>query len=384
MVHWSPSKLFVLFCFVFFLCALSDQQEMLFRDRPKSELAQERICEFDMDLNVSLEEEMDCEYYGEPVNFNTQLVANSGYYNDTQLVTSSEKGYVDNTNFGTNNKLVVSSGKEATTDYSLFTNGGKPNNSLLITNSINVDLRRDNDTHLLKHNTDVKVPSSSHGELRSFTTGITISAKQSGSEASESTPFQSNIGSIHAESIRISAVQPISWHPKVELDESLMFSNMGGSHLLKKQGDKGKKNVESGSSPWQLSTAEPEWMRKYEGSGSLRSQNVLGQSTRSNSTSYLLPPVEKGTIANNEKDKIAEQGGPSRQSFTPGLKPLLGSSIFPRGGYFQGKPAGSFGGSDKKTILPQQSAFGAGLSSPMSRLNYLDSAVNSPVHDSRP
>ena len=357
---------------------------MLFRDRPKSELAQERICDFDMDLNVSLEEEMDCEYYGEPVNFNTQLVANSGYYNDTQLVTSSEKGYVDNTNFGTNNKLVVSSGKEATTDYNLFTNGGKPNNSLLITNSINVDHRRDNDTHLLKHSTDVKVPSSSHGELRSFTTGITISAKQSGSEASESTPFQSNIGSIHAESIRISAVQPISWHPKVELDESLMFSNLGGSHLLKKQGDKGKKNVESGSSPWQLSTAEPEWMRKYEGSGSLRSQNVLGQSTRSNSTSYLLPPVEKGTIANNEKDKIAEQGGPSRQSFTPGLKPLLGSSIFPRGGYFQGQPAGSFGGSDKKIISPQQSAFGAGLSSPMSRLNYLDSAVNSPVHDSRP
>ena len=42
------------------------------------------MCEFDMDLNVSLEEEMDCEFYGEPRNQDTQVVSTL----ETQLVTT--------------------------------------------------------------------------------------------------------------------------------------------------------------------------------------------------------------------------------------------------------------------------------------------------------
>lgn len=108
-----------------------------------------------------------------------------------------------------------------------------------------VDLNRSRDIPMALGGT--KAAPSSLLELPSLTTESRLPAIPSASEASEGSPFQICVGTVHAESIRVAAMQPITWHPKLKLDDHSSRSLPLKSTVCRPD----------------LPSSEPEWMRDY-------------------------------------------------------------------------------------------------------------------------
>lgn len=314
----------------FALCfVLLDQQEVQWKGKPNSEFRQERMCEFDMDLNVSLEEEMDCEFYGEPRNQDTQLIPNAetqlvnpyqNWHGDTQLISTPGKEFISSSHV---NKAVATDAKETT--------------------------RAD-----VNSNKATNPSSSSCLQLPSLTTESKLLAIPSASEASEGSPFQISIGTVHAESIRKAAMQPITWLPKLKLDDHSSQRNDAGKSVYRPE----------------LPSSEPAWMREY---GSREGKK--NQEERTGAVEEFSFP--KDSKASGQTG-MAEQGAISPQASISGMRSLFGASYTP-GAPYKGPTTGTQGGetrfSQMKSALPPRSSFGPRLPSPTSSMNYLDSMV---------
>lgn len=350
----------------FTLCfVLLDQQEVPWKGKSNSDFRQERMCEFDMDLNVTLEEEMDCEFYGEPMNQNTQLIPNPvtplvnpypSWHGDTQLISTPGKEFLRNIS----SSLVATDAKET------------PCKTIAGVDSHN---SRGNS---MQHG-GTKPSSSSCVELPSVTTESKLLAIPSASEASEGSPFQSSLGTIHAESIRIIAMQPITWHPKLKPDDHTYHSSQ--THPLSGNRRDTGKSVYRPEPPLN----DPEWMRDY-GSGGDSVRGKKNQEDRtgalgsSSGQEFSFPKASSskapGTLTNSLKD-VAEQGTISPQAPLSGMRSLFGTSYTPGASYnaISGTPRAENRLSQLKTTLPPRSPFGPRLPSPTSSLNYLDSLV---------
>lgn len=340
-----------------------------------------------MDLNVSLEEEMESEFYGATRNSDTQLVTNSdiqlfgaGIYSDTQIVSNNEqqfyevKSFVDTQlvahiekdnsekNWSCNSQLVRNFEREAHKD-------ARTSDTEMITNSETDNL----------HFSDVPVPS------------FLIRNDPIENPSVSKTPeiiFHSILGSAHAESMRAAALRPLTWQPKLEA-EDLSTSNCQVPSGLGKQ----TLSLEKGRGSWDLlqqESMEPEWMRKYSDSRYPASRNLLDRRfglAGSSSNSYV-PPLWLGKkddtfSGNGEERSYANMGGNNYRSLFSGTKAPVNNFYIPSGGYggSLSKPVNENGGREKKTTLTFQrrSNFGTGLCSPTGSLNYLDSPVGDHV-----
>jgi len=348
----------------FALCfVLLDQQEVLWKGKRNSEFRQERMCEFDMDLNVSLEEEMDCEFYGEPRNQDTQLIPNAetqlvneyqGWHGETQLISTPGKEFLGNVS-SSHVKAVATDTKEMPCE----TRG-------------DVDSNKSKGNAMLHGGT--KASSSSGLDLPSITTESKLLAIPSASEASEGSPFQTCVGTVHAESIRLAAMQPLTWLPKQKVGDHSSPS----LPVLGNRRDAGKSVYRP-----ELPSSEPEWMRDYgskgDSQGKKNQEERIGAPGSSSVPEFSFPKDTSKApgILTSRQTEVVEQGMISPQASISGMRSLFGTSYKP-GAPYKGT-SGTLGGetrfSQLKTALPPRSSFGPRLPSPTSSMNYLDSVV---------
>lgn len=309
------------------------------------------MCEFDMDLNVSLEEEMDCEYYGEPRNYNSQLV-----HTETQLVPNIETQLVP----GTETQLASDTFRGWQCDTQLVSTTGN-------------EFADDSTTsHIKAVATDAKEvpceakPSSSFGlELPSLTTESKLKAIPSASDASEGSPSQSCVGTVRAESMRMAAMQPLTWLPKLKLDDHI-FRSSQIRPLFRNRKEAGKSAYRG-----EHSSGEPEWMRDYGSRGDSPMKKNLDErkgaselNSRDNKVSGVLTSVQ-GELSEQVWNSKGNGDSLFRTSNMPGSsykgttrKPGVGSRVL-----------------QTETTLARRSSFGPRPQSPTGSMNYLDSVV---------
>ena len=345
---------------------LLDQQEVAWEEKPNSSFRQERMCEFDMDLNVSLEEEMDCEYYGEPRNYNSQLVNT-----ETQLVPNTATQLIPNTvtqlvsNMET--QLVCDTYRDWHCDTQLVSTTGKEFLDNITTSRIEAAI-----TDVKELPCEAKPSSSFCLELPSVTTESTLKAIPSASDVSEDSSLQSCIGTVHAESIRMAAMQPLMWLPKLKLDDHIFCSSQ--SHQLLKNRREDVKSHYRG----EHSSCEPEWMRDYGSKGDSPSKKYLDEKI---DASGLSPGPEHSFTKDNKvtgllssgQGEVAEQVWNSKERGAS----LCGTFNMPGGSYrgITGKPGAGSRFLQIETSLPRRSSFGQRPPSPTGSMNYLDSVV---------
>ncbi|KAG0588883.1 hypothetical protein KC19_2G275700 [Ceratodon purpureus] len=340
-----------------------DQQEGAWKEKPNSRFRQERMCEFDMDLNVSLEEEMDCEYYGEPRNYNSQVV-----HTETQLVQNTEAQSVPNIETqlvpNTETQLVCDTFRGWQCDTQLVSTTGKEfldNISTSYTKAAATDAKE------LPYAAN---PSSSFcRELPSLTTESKLKAIPSASEASEGSPFQSCVGTIHAESMRMAAMQPLTWFPKVKLDDHI-FRSSKSYPLFRNRREAGKSDHRG-----EHFSCEPEWMRDYgsKGDSSMKKNlvEIIGAPVLSSGQEFAVSKDNKlsGMLS-------SVQGDATEQVWNKGRgDSLFGTSNTP-GSSYKGTTGKTGIGSrflQIESALPRRSSFGPRLPSPTGSMNYLDS-----------
>jgi hypothetical protein len=351
---------------------LLDQQEAAWKEKPNSSFRQERMCEFDMDLNVSLEEEMDCEYYGEPRNYNPQLVHTGTQlvHTETQLVSNTEVQSVPNTH----TQLV----SNAETQLVCDTFRGWHCDTQLVSSPGKEFLDNSTTSHTKAVATDAKElpceakPSSFFRELPSLTTESKLKAIPSASEASEGSPFQSCVGTIHAESMRMAAMQPLTWLPKLKLDDHIFRSSQ--SHPLFRN----RREASKSDYRREHSSCEPEWMRDYGSRGDspmkMNLDERIGAPGLSSGQEYSFSKDNKLTgMLTSGRGEVAEQVWNSKGKGDS----LFGTSNMPGGSYkgTTGKPGIGSRFLQIETTLPRRTSFGPRLPSPTGSMNYLDSVV---------
>ncbi|XP_024379728.1 uncharacterized protein [Physcomitrium patens] len=350
-----------------------DKQEAPRKQKPSSEFRQARMCGFEMDLNVRLEEDTDCEYYGKPRNSDSQLVAHTetqlvddfhGWQGNTQLVSAIGKELLDN--------ICSISIKVAPTDSEdmpceakdAFESKSCEPFMPVSTGSMQI----------LMQCAGLKTPSSSRLELPSITTESKVLAAPSVSEASESSPFQNSTGTVRAESMRMAAVEPLQWLPKVKPDDY----NFPNSEAI--QSFRNRREASKCINKIELPSNEPEWMRDYAGRGDLLMQNnwdqrksALGSSSR---VSVPDPFVSKDSKATNMltsgEGQMTEQDDVGKQACFSGISSLFRSSKTQSANY---DTKSNFGCENSGSQIPLQRriSFGPRLLSPTGSMNYLDS-----------
>nr|PNR44834.1 hypothetical protein PHYPA_014604 [Physcomitrium patens] len=350
-----------------------DQQEAPRLQKPNSEFRQERMCEFEMDLNVRLEEDMDCEYYGEPMNYDTQLVTNTetqlvddyrDWQGDTQLVSTTGKEFLDNMS-SRHSKVAAIDSKDMPCDKN---DGFETKNRRAFTPVSSGGIQ------ITKQTAENKTFSSSCMDLPSLTTESKLLVVPSVSEASESSSFQNCVGTVRAESIRIAAMQPLQWISKLKLDDYTFFN----PQALKPSGNRidARNCVDRAEVP----SNEPEWMRDYGSKGDFlmskfRDERISALGPRSGVSvqdSSLPKDSKLPGILTCEQEVMVEQGDVGRQTCFSGMRPLFGPDILNMN--YKGT-IGKLGYEGRGLVTPLQRRISSGprLSSPTGSMNYLDS-----------
>ena len=219
-----------------------------------------------------------------------------------------------------------------------------------------------------------KPSSSCELDLPSLTIESKLLAIPSASEASKGSPFQINVGTVHAESIRLAAMQPLTWIPKVKLDDHISQN----PSLFGNRRDTGKSVYRP-----ELPPTEPQWMRGYgcrgDSQGKMNQEEKVGTPGSSTVQEFSFPKDSNqgSRILTSRQTVVAEHGAISPQASISGVRSLFGTSYTPGPPYngTSGTPRVDTRFSKMETALPPRSSFRPKLPSPTSSMNYLDSLV---------